>query len=262
MATEKTTAIVLRVTDFSETSKVVTLYTRDFGKITGLAKGAYRRNGPFESALDLLSLVQVVFIQKPNSSLDLLTEAKLERRFKSASINLERLHYGFYLIEVLAKFTEESDPNPRLFDLAIETLNAIDGDSDFPQIALANFELQMLAMLGHAPMLSQCVGCGRPAGNAVRKYFGTLEGGLYCSACRVGKKSVINLSPEAWSLLDALSAYDDPGVEMVAENREPFRCGNRMPAGFPEVRGVLNQFVSHLLGKPPRLQGHLSATEN
>ena len=85
MPSEKTLAIVLRVIDFSESSCVVHLFTRDFGKIGGLAKGARRPKSPFEAALDLLAVCRIVFLHKSSESLDLLTEAKLERRFRAAT---------------------------------------------------------------------------------------------------------------------------------------------------------------------------------
>ena len=82
MPAEQATALVLRTVDFSESSLVVTLFTREFGKIGALAKGARRLKGPFESALDLLALCRIVFLRKSSDALDLLTEAKLERRFR------------------------------------------------------------------------------------------------------------------------------------------------------------------------------------
>jgi DNA repair protein RecO (recombination protein O) len=85
MPTEKTSAIVLRVVDFSESSCVLTLFTEHFGKIGALAKGARRPKGPFDSALDLLAVCRIVFIHKSSDALDLLTEAKLERRFRAAA---------------------------------------------------------------------------------------------------------------------------------------------------------------------------------
>ena len=75
MSLEKATAIVMRTIDWSETSSIVTLFTREFGKISGLAKGARRPKGPFESALDLLALCRIVFLRKSSDALDLLTEA-------------------------------------------------------------------------------------------------------------------------------------------------------------------------------------------
>ena len=97
MSAEKSLAIVLRTIEFSETSVVTTLFTEKFGKISALAKGARRPKGPFESALDLLAVVRIVFLHKSSDALDLLTEAKLERRFRAAARDLSRLYAGYYV---------------------------------------------------------------------------------------------------------------------------------------------------------------------
>ena len=116
MPADPTFAIVLRVVDFSESSCVVTLFTCDFGKLTGLAKGGRRPKGPFESALDLLSVVRLMVIRKSAETLDLLTEAKLERRFRAASRDLARLYAGYYVAELLVDLTHDHDPHPELFE--------------------------------------------------------------------------------------------------------------------------------------------------
>lgn len=94
MSSEKATAIVLRTVDFSESSLVVTLFTREFGKVRGLAKGGRRLKGPFESALDLLARCRIVFLRKSSEALDLVTEAKLVRRFRPAGHHLSSLYAG------------------------------------------------------------------------------------------------------------------------------------------------------------------------
>ncbi len=125
MSSEKATALVLKVVEFSETSSVVTLFTREFGKIQALAKGARRPKGPFESALDLLALCRIVFLRKSSGALDLLTEAKLERRFRPPGDNLSCLYAGYYVAELLSELTDDYDSNPALFDLADQTLLAL-----------------------------------------------------------------------------------------------------------------------------------------
>ena len=115
MASEKTLAIVIRLVEFSESSYVATLFTEDFGKITGLAKGARRPKSAFENALDLLAICRVVFIRKSSESMDLLTEARLERPFRAASRDLTRLYAGFYVAELLQALTDQRDPHPRVF---------------------------------------------------------------------------------------------------------------------------------------------------
>src|SRR5262245_37154349 len=122
MSFEKSAAIILRVVDFSNTSCVVSMYTRDFGKISALAKGARRptKKNPFEAALDVLSICHVVFVHKSTEALDILTEAKLERRFRAASKDLARLYSAYYFVELTTALTEPSDPQPELY----ETLRA------------------------------------------------------------------------------------------------------------------------------------------
>ena len=97
---------------------MVTLFTREFGKIRALAKGARRPKGPFESALDLLGLCRIVFLRKSSDALDLLTEAKLERRFRPPGGNLSNLYAAYYVAELLNELTDDYDPHPELFDAA------------------------------------------------------------------------------------------------------------------------------------------------
>ncbi len=275
MPAEKSDAIVIRVTEFSETSCVMTLFTRDFGKITGLAKGARRRKSPFESALDVLSVIRVVFLHKNTEAMDLLTEAKLERRFRSASTDWDRLNCAYYVAELLNILTGNSDSQPEIFRLADQAILDLDRGPTSPFLTLARFEFQLLQHLGHAPMLENCVSCGSQIPLEDRKYFGVLAGGLYCALCRSGKTSVVTLSPEAWVLLTELSQeqsqWEQPEAmengESVCENLEPFATvsRNRSPGtrlsqslvALPEVRETMNQFVAHLTGKRPRLQAFL-----
>src|SRR5437773_241187 len=101
MPAEKALALVIRVVDFSETSTVLTIFTREFGKVRAIAKGSRRPKGPFESALDLLCLCRIVFLAKSSDALDLVTEAKLERRFRPAGRDVSRLYAGYYVAELL-----------------------------------------------------------------------------------------------------------------------------------------------------------------
>src|SRR5437764_14265648 len=101
MSAEKALAVVLRTTDFSETSRIVTLWTREFGKVRALAKGGRRLKSNFEVALDLLTVCGIVFIRK-SSGLDLLTEARVEERFPLLRSDLSALYGGYYVAEMLS----------------------------------------------------------------------------------------------------------------------------------------------------------------
>src|SRR6266700_6940006 len=101
MAAEKALALVLRTTDWSETSRIATLWTRDFGKVRVLAKGGRRLKANFETALDLLTVCSIVFLRKSSGGLDLLTEAQVVRRFPRLRNNLPALYAGYYIAESL-----------------------------------------------------------------------------------------------------------------------------------------------------------------
>jgi DNA repair protein RecO (recombination protein O) len=271
MAPEKALALVLRVVEFSESSSIVTLFTREEGKIEALAKGARRPKGPFESALDLLCLCRVVSLRKSSGSLDLLTEAKLERRFRGRNRDLSSIYAGYYVAELLTNLTDVHDPHPRVFEAANRTLMALmDPDGENVASLVIRFEVTALRELGHMPSLDRCVECGqwvRPAG---RVAFSELDGGVLCGSCRPGKRNVVSISPPSLEALRTLGLgipldSNAANVSDTDDGNEPIidRAGDQAaeidPRVVGELRGVLNHYVSHLMGRKPRLLRYLKA---
>src|SRR6516162_10134444 len=148
MSAEKAQALVLRTTDGSETSRIATLWTREFGKIRVLAKGGRRLKSNFESALDLLSLCSIVFLRKSSGSLDLLTEAQVLERFPRLRLDLPALYGAYYIAELLGDWTEDYDPHPLLYEEALTTLRSLGEPAVDTGLRLARFELVMLRELG------------------------------------------------------------------------------------------------------------------
>src|SRR6516165_4213847 len=102
MSSEKALALVLRTTDWSETSRIATLWTRELGKVRALAKGGRRLRSNFESGLDLLTLCSIVFLRKSSGGLDLLTEAQVVERYPRLRNDLQALYAGYYVAELLS----------------------------------------------------------------------------------------------------------------------------------------------------------------
>jgi DNA repair protein RecO (recombination protein O) len=243
MASEKSLAIVLRVVDFSETSCIVTLFTREFGKISALAKGARRPKSPFESALDLLAICRIVFLHKSSEALDLLTEANLERRFRAASRDLSRLYAGYYIAELLRDMTDAADPHPQLYEVAERTIEQLDGHGEVAATVL-RFEMTALRVLGHLPALFSCAACGRPVELGRHVAFGQLAGGLLCPRCRQGQKQVVRV---AAGTIRTLQQYATADANLWRRIRLDARTRG-------EIRGLMNQYLTSLLGH--RLQMH------
>jgi DNA repair protein RecO (recombination protein O) len=260
MAAEQSLAVVLRTIEFSETSLVVTLLTRDFGQVAALAKGARRPKSSFEGSLDLLAVCRVVLIRKSSDALDLLTEAKLQRRFRGAEKSLERVYAGYYIAEMLRLTTDNHDPHPALFELTLETLGQIDGTGN-PALALLRFDVAALRLLGHAPSTRTCVGCGtavtsaadpanaaaKSSNAAAKVAFAVFAGGVVCDACKSKQ------SPIQWvqrSTLDHLQRL------LAPHTRSPIQLP---PAAYREMRGLISRYIQAVLGTTPRMQPYLPA---
>src|SRR5436305_13420006 len=184
MAAEKAQALVLRTTDWSETSRIATLWTREVGKVRALAKGGRRLKSNFDSALDLLTVCSIVFLRKSSGGLDLLTEAQVVQRFPHLRTDLTALYAGYYIAELLASWTQEYDPHPRLFDAALETLQHLStpvgaGGPRVTGLRLVRFELVLLHELGHGPTVEVCALCSAPV-SGPRCTFSAADGGLLC----------------------------------------------------------------------------------
>ncbi len=189
MTLEKADAIVIRQTDFSESSRVVTLFSKEFGKLSALAKGAKRLKGPFDAAIDLLSRCRVVFIRKSSDSLDLLTEARLVSRFTPPGKDLTSLYCGYYVADLLNGMTAEYDPAPEIFNLATDTLEKLVSPDEVSLTSVVEFELGILRYSGVLGSLTECAACGSPLTQPAQPLSSEFvhwvsQGGLLCADCR------------------------------------------------------------------------------
>ncbi|RLS35620.1 MAG: DNA repair protein RecO [Planctomycetota bacterium] len=244
MAADKARAIVIRAVPFGETSAVVTLFTREFGKLRALAKGAWRPKGGFDAALDLLSSCQVLVLRKTSGGLDLLTEACLESRFRVAT-SLAAFHGGMYVAELLDALTADADPQGELFDAASHTLHRLSGHAGPDAVVwpcIARFELAALRAAGQAPALSRCAACRAALPTAQRVAFGMLDGGVLCGHCRQGRRAVVSVSSGTLAALQRL---------VGPTRNEPEHPLPDAVSG--ELRAVMNTYLAHILGKRPRL---------
>jgi DNA repair protein RecO (recombination protein O) len=246
MAAEKAQALVLRTTDWSESSRIATLWTREFGKVRALAKGGRRLKSSFENALDLLTVCSIVFLRKSSDSLDLLTEAQVVRRFPRLSHDLAALYGGYYVAELLGELTQEYDPHPALFDEAIVALDELGSEKATVGPRVARFELVLLRELGYLPTLGACAACGGELQGS-RLGFSSAAGGVLCGRCRRLAPRAVPLSQEGWQMLHTLAG--------------PNEAWRRSWDGKAraEVRQSLSEHVSWILGRRPRLLPYLGS---
>lgn len=247
---ERATALVIRATDFSETSRVVTMWTREFGKVRALAKGGRRLKSSFDVALDLLTVCGIVFIRKTSGSLDLLTEARVEERYALLRSDLGALYAGYYVAELLGDLTQDYDPHPALFEEALATLRQLGQTGVLAGPCVAHFELALLRELGYEPALDFCADCGEEFlanRHNAELAFSMAGGGVLCAGCQGKQRDRRPISP---SVHEALKQLQGSG-EAWRTIHDPHLRG--------EVRQIMNHYVTYLLGRRPRLLPYLGS---
>lgn len=174
MASYKTEVIVLKRIHFGEADRILTLLTKEFGKIKVLAKGIRKTSSRKAGHLELLNRAKLVLAEGRN--FDIITEAETLENFSNLREKLHLTAAGYFLAETGDALLHESEKNEKIFDLFWETLrhlNQVERDS-----VLAYFSLKMLDILGYRPELYRCAICHRPLTKEENFLFSFDEGGV------------------------------------------------------------------------------------
>ena len=182
----KTEAIILKTLKYGETSKILTLYTKEFGKMSAIAKGARGMKSKFGNTLETLSHVSLVLYKKDSREIQLITESSVLLRIEKIREQLDALSAAMATIELMYR-TSHEEKNERLFSLLVETLSAINGaQKNFAQL-YCWFELCIAELLGFRFQLERCPSCNVLFGtSAMQKEFFIITlsfGGILCDNC-------------------------------------------------------------------------------
>lgn len=155
----RTEGIVLRTQPVTESSLIVTWFTRDFGKLKTVAKGARRTKTPFKGKIDLFYRDEIVILRSRRSDLHILHECFLEDPYQGLRRSVEQLTAGSYVCELVELATEIEDANGKIFQLLEQTLTALEEQGE--PVTLIWFELQLLAAAGWSPRWAERTGVSK-----------------------------------------------------------------------------------------------------
>ncbi len=201
----KTEAIVLRDYDLGEQDKIVIFYSRRYGKMKVIAKGARRIKSRFAALVQPLSYNSVVIHKATRSGLDVLSECKINYSFIGIRKNLLRFAYSCYLAELIDKFLGQEQPNTRLFELLVKTLFCLERIRIRNlSLLMRSFEIKLLKILGYGLYLSRCINCGKERGKIQFLFISIKLGGLLCGDCQKEDKNRLGVSKKTVLLMDYL----------------------------------------------------------
>jgi DNA repair protein RecO (recombination protein O) len=234
----KDQGIVLRRLDFSESSQVLAVFTRQHGKVRVIAKGVKRSTKTrFAPAIDLLECGSIVVSSRASRGAELSTliEWKQTTPMSGLRSRLDRLYAAQYLAGITADLTEDWDPHPGLFKALFGALEGLQDAVDVLPIVV-RFQRALLLSVGSMPRFDACMACSRsmPAPGPI--HFSSFEGGLICRDCEAARSEKYEVSRPAlaWLAGDA----DDA-------------------SGLCHAFGALDYHMAHLIGRKPALSATL-----
>jgi DNA repair protein RecO (recombination protein O) len=237
MALERTAAIVIGGFPLGESDRAVTFYTREQGRVRGVARGARRMRSRFGGALELFTLGDLVYFDTGRSELVRIDHFDVTEPFAPLRDDLDRLGHASWIVECVTRLTAERDRHPALYGLLLRSLRTMTSAPRPARVAIG-FAVRALDVLGYRPRLDGCGGCGRryPFPAAALE-----ETGVICGACARAGTPATPLSAAAVGALGRLRAAR-------------WEEGLAFPLGRTEteLRAVLESHMSRLIGHPTR----------
>ncbi len=223
-------AVVLSSVDYGEADRLVTLFTRERGKITAFAAGARKSKRRFAGALEPFTLIRAQLCERRGDTFR-LDGADIQASFHRVRDELSLIARAMYCVELCRELTRDREPHPQLFERLVEYLELLQQRAAGPSSLIA-FELDALAQAGLMPRFGSCAICGGQTGAQPR--FDPEHGGTTCDGC----------GPRA--------PFGVPVAARVVEGLRTLQSGARTPLE-PDVRRrarqLLNLFIAHHLGR-------------
>jgi DNA repair protein RecO (recombination protein O) len=200
MRTYSTSAIVLKRIDLAEKDRILTLYTRELGKVSAVAKGARKPGSKLSGSSEPFTYLRGML--SIGRELDVLTQSDIRESFPNAKSAIVSLAYGFYIMELVNQLTDDRHPNPGLFDTILSAMYVLESGSD-PEMTVRYFELNLLESIGYMPQFDCCVRCGLEMGKE-RVAFSPEMGGVVCKECGIAPGDSIWVPGALGSYVQAL----------------------------------------------------------
>ncbi len=188
-------AVVLRTWPVHEADLIVSFFTRDYGRLRGVAKAALKSRKRFGGALEPMTLARAWFVERPRQELVRLDQLEILRSPLSAPVDHARMVVLSFFAEVIDETLPEHDPQDAVFRLLVSVLEQTTREQ--PWMPLTYFSLWMTRLMGLLPDIARCIVCGEGL-HAEEASFSSYTDGLFCALHSNGAASA--LSADSWQL--------------------------------------------------------------
>lgn len=247
-----TAAFLLRSHPYGESDRIVTFITEEFGKVSGIAKGAKRSQRRFGGTLEPFMKVRLAFRDRPRSDLAFIDRCEFLQVLRRFSSDLDRFASGSYILELTDRVVMGRETGGEVFGLVDAALSLLESEGVRASV-LRGFELHILEAAGYRPELERCRGCSRKAMDLASVVAVPSRGGVFCIGCRPATE-VGHIVPRSLlaALLDLQRHPLNPGVAGTAEV-----VMDEENAAAAEA--TLEAFIDQVVSRPLRSRGVLAA---
>ena len=223
----KSKAFVLNKLDFGDSSKIVNLYSKEFGRVAGIIKGARSPKSKIGKVVDVLNLVEIIFYKKDGRDLQIITQADLVSNFTHIKSDLEKLKYASSIMELVLKLTVEDDPHERLFNGMVKILKRLDSEQTEPMLLFIMFYKFFLDEIGYGIEVKNCSECNAQLSLSPVVLY-NYELGFMCQSCGSEHIVTYKFSTELFNKIICLSqrnkncSYAEEELESIITFFEKF----------------------------------------
>ncbi len=235
-----TEAFVLKSRDLKETDKLITLYTKEMGKIQAVARGLRKAKSKLASSLEVLTYIDLTLYRKHQGQLSTIVETHIKHSLYKTKKDFSRMVYGNYLLELVDKLIEEEEKNIPLFNLIKSFLFLMEEKN--AETILWCFMVRFFSLVGYKMCLDICVFCRKSIQPFKNKdgwkvSFSPKEGGVLCYGCRDICNYKKDISPGVIEIFKKFQKMDPGKIDRL-------KFSDRMRA---EIRQTLRFFLLYYL---------------
>ncbi len=234
MAQYQVEAILVAVRDWGDADKMVTLFSREFGKIIAFANGARRPKNPLASGMQMFTHLEVTLTSGKNC--DSIKQCEIKHAFRQIQEDFNCMAYGSFIAELTAELCPERQPEAHVFDLLLEVLHKLTTRN--PRIVALAWAWQLLAMTGYYSEFAHCSSCGQAL--TFPAYFKLASGGCVCSQCE--HRGLLEYTEKVHDFIQCLAQLDWQNLGCFSVNG----------AVLLQSEKVLLEYLMHCLDKPLR----------
>jgi DNA repair protein RecO (recombination protein O) len=192
---EKTEAVVLSKINFGDSSNIVSLFTKDSGKISAIVKGGKTGKAGLSKIVDPPNHLRVIFYNKASRDVQLISGAEIISHYPKIKENFEALKYSYAVLELLKKILPDNEANNKIFKGTIRIFELLEEGNELPEVSFGRYFMFFLKETGYEIQLDHCASCGKTTGGNSNLSY-NYEIGILCTDCSQSNSGSFSIDPE------------------------------------------------------------------